>query len=435
MPRHVVAQWLKYLRNEYPTVAFKASTQQQRSHLEQSQLDVEKASDRMLGGSGCVGADQLVQLLKNYSRSLSLKTAITVGVIGYPNVGKSSVINSLKRSKVCAVGSTPGLTKASQEISLDKNLKLLDCPGIVFSQSSGKDAAESILRNCVKVEMLDDPVAPVEVILRRCKMEQLMTIYNIPPFLSVTDFLIHIARVRGRLRKGGVADLHSAAVSVLQDWNKGRIAYYTVPPVQPQYHISTEIVQSWSKEFKLDDLISTEEAMLDQMDLESPAGAKFVPITPGQNEEDLDAIPIEEENEDDEMDGISEDECCPSAVPLQGLHAGSDDQQSIEVELSDAETAEPQEEEQVIYHYAEKKHEHQKKKVQLNLKPQVFMTEEEAALEGNQQRGKNLKKQLKKEKKRKGKSSSSVSLDGDVELNDTKEDGDTYDFGDYHKIR
>ncbi|CAN0558971.1 unnamed protein product [Ectocarpus sp. 12 AP-2014] len=62
-------------------------------------------------------------VLKNYCRSLNLKTAITVGVIGYPNVGKSSLINSLKRSKAVGVSATPGFTKSMQEINLDKTVR------------------------------------------------------------------------------------------------------------------------------------------------------------------------------------------------------------------------------------------------------------------------------------------------------------------------
>jgi nuclear GTP-binding protein len=48
-----------------------------------------------LYGSQCLGADNLVKLLKNYTRSQDIKRAINVGIIGYPNVGKSSLINSV----------------------------------------------------------------------------------------------------------------------------------------------------------------------------------------------------------------------------------------------------------------------------------------------------------------------------------------------------
>ena len=67
----------------------------------------------------------------------------------------------MKRSRVCGVGATPGLTKSTQEVTLDKNIKLIDCPGIVFSKTvDEKEAAQVMLRNCVKVELLEDPIPP-----------------------------------------------------------------------------------------------------------------------------------------------------------------------------------------------------------------------------------------------------------------------------------
>jgi nuclear GTP-binding protein len=90
---------------------------------------------------------------------LQLKLAITVGIVGLPNVGKSSLINSLKRSRVVNVGSTPGVTRAMQEVQLDKKVKLLDCPGVVMLKSSSSGVSVA-LRNCKRVEKMEDPVTP-----------------------------------------------------------------------------------------------------------------------------------------------------------------------------------------------------------------------------------------------------------------------------------
>lgn len=94
-----------------------------------------------------------------------------MGIIGLPNVGKSSLINSLKRCRVVNVGSTPGLTRSLQEVQLDNNVKLLDCPGVVMLKSTENDASIA-LRNCKRIEKLEDPVGPgnklVPRILKTC---------------------------------------------------------------------------------------------------------------------------------------------------------------------------------------------------------------------------------------------------------------------------
>ncbi|XP_060925287.1 guanine nucleotide-binding protein-like 3-like protein [Limanda limanda] len=252
--KEIVEKWIKYLRNEFPTVAFKASTQQQNKNLKRSNVSVTKATTELLSTSACIGADCLMKLLANYCRNLDIKTAITVGVVGFPNVGKSSLINSLKRARACSVGATPGVTKCLQEVHLDKHIKLLDCPGIVMAIST-TDAA-MILRNCVKIEQLVDPLPPVEAILRRCNKAQILEHYRVPDFHTALEFLALLARRQGKLRKGGLPDTDKAAKSVLMDWTGGRISYFTHPPETHTLptHVSAQIVTEMGKAFDLDEL-------------------------------------------------------------------------------------------------------------------------------------------------------------------------------------
>ena len=102
--------WVKYLRGELPAIAFKSSTQNQSSRLGHSKVSIEKSTDSQLNTSKCVGASTLMSLLSNYCRNKDVKTSIRVGVVGLPNVGKSSLINSLKRNRACNVGAMPGVT-------------------------------------------------------------------------------------------------------------------------------------------------------------------------------------------------------------------------------------------------------------------------------------------------------------------------------------
>jgi nuclear GTP-binding protein len=255
VPASVVQQWLVYLRREFPTVAFKASTQQQRSHLSAPGGGaVNKATEagEILTGSGAAGADSLLQLIKNYSRSHELKRAVTVGVVGYPNVGKSSIINSLKRSRAVGVSSTPGFTRKTQEVHLDAKVTLLDCPGIIFDDEAGNDVSDRdggaglLLRNCISLEQIEDPEAAVDGILKRCAPEKLMSIFSIPHFTSTPEFLLHVAGRRGKLGRGGVPDRVAAARSVLGDWNSGKIPFFVLPPVDESNDLLMSIAPSSS---------------------------------------------------------------------------------------------------------------------------------------------------------------------------------------------
>lgn len=276
VPKEVADKWLSYLRNEYPTIAFRSSLQESR---DKGQVEMSALAAPDVNVSGCLGANNLLSLLKNYSRRRNIKTSIAVGVIGFPNVGKSSLINSLKRSRAVASGSTPGLTRNAQEVHLDKNIRLIDCPGIVFSACQS-DAL--VLRNCLKIEQLYDPVSPVETIIKRVGSEPLMLAYGVPQFDTITEFLAFLCSARGKYRRGGAFDVEAAARIVLHDWNSGKIPFYTLPPTGPrQAHLSASVVEKWSTEFDINSVLGPETEELQAMRIDPKRQAQFAIATPG----------------------------------------------------------------------------------------------------------------------------------------------------------
>eukprot|EP00871_Galdieria_phlegrea_P001320 jgi/Galph1/2189/GphlegSOOS_G856.1 len=208
IPSEVASQWVEYLSTFYPTVTFCASSEKVRKKYTSL-------------------TQNLVQLLKSFRSEKH--ASLLVGVVGYPNVGKSSLINCLHRSQVVQTGATPGVTKYNQEIIIDHNLRLIDCPGIVLEENSSQSL---VIRNFIQMEKIDDPIPYVQTILEKIGIERLVVLYSLPMFSTVDEFLALIAKKRGKLKQGGGFDLSAAAYSVLLDWSRGKIPYYSLPPKQ-----------------------------------------------------------------------------------------------------------------------------------------------------------------------------------------------------------
>lgn len=198
-------RWLHTLSREYPTLAFHASI------------------------NNPFGKGSLLSLLRQLARLRSDKQYISVGLVGYPNVGKSSVINTLRSKKVCNVAPIPGETKVWQYITLMKRIFLIDCPGVVYSGTGDSDT-DTVLKGVVRVENLDDATEHIAAVLDRVKPDYLRRAYRLTSWESPEDFLEQVARGAGKLGKGGEPDLNTAAKMVLHDWQRGKIPYFMLPP-------------------------------------------------------------------------------------------------------------------------------------------------------------------------------------------------------------
>eukprot|EP00884_Botryococcus_braunii_P017149 jgi/Botrbrau1/4117/Bobra.152_3s0063.2 len=205
VPAWVTKRWLGYLSKEYPTLAFHASI------------------------TNPFGKGALLSLLRQLARMRTDKKYICVGFVGYPNVGKSSVINTLRTKKVCKVAPVPGETKIWQYITLMKRIFLIDCPGVVYHRTADKES-DIVLKGVTRVENLENASEHVDALLARVKPEYLVRAYGVKSWEDGEDFLTQLAIKSGRLVKGGEPDLNTTARGVLYDWQRGKIPFFSLPP-------------------------------------------------------------------------------------------------------------------------------------------------------------------------------------------------------------
>ncbi|KAK5891980.1 hypothetical protein CesoFtcFv8_012406 [Champsocephalus esox] len=210
IPTWVTKRWVALLSQEYPTLAFHASL------------------------TNSFGKGSLIQLLRQFGKLHTDKKQISVGFIGYPNVGKSSVINTLRSKKVCNVAPLAGETKVWQYITLMRRIFLIDCPGVVYPSEDSE--SDIVLKGVVQVEKIKVPEEHIGAVLERAKPEYIQKTYRIPTWNSAEDFLEKLAFRTGKLMKGGEPDISTVAKMVLNDWQRGRIPFFVKPPGADEEH-------------------------------------------------------------------------------------------------------------------------------------------------------------------------------------------------------
>lgn len=184
---------------------------------------------------------ELMDLFRSFKRHDS--ELITVGFIGYPNVGKSSTINKLLNSKKVRVSETPGKTKHFQTLILSEDITLCDCPGLVMPSIVSSKAA-MILNGILPVDQLRDHVPAVHLFLQYIPTHVLEYTYGLvlpqePQILGVEQVLTAYAILRGFMAIGGRTDQSRAARIILKDFVAGKLLYCKAPPniQQEEYHV------------------------------------------------------------------------------------------------------------------------------------------------------------------------------------------------------
>jgi len=204
VPTWITQKWVALLSQEHPTIAFHASI----NHP--------------------FGKSALINLLRQLGKLHESSKQISIGFIGYPNTGKSSIINALRSKKVCKTAPIAGETKVWQYITLMKKIYLIDCPGVVPPGLETDE--EKVLRGVVRVELVETPDDYIPAVLERTKKKYLQRNYRINDWKDPNDFLEKLCKRTGKLLKGGEPDLKAVSKMVLNDWQRGKLPYFVPPP-------------------------------------------------------------------------------------------------------------------------------------------------------------------------------------------------------------
>ncbi len=166
------------------------------------------------------------KILKKFLLEKLPRKPARVAIVGYPNVGKSTIINMLKGRRSASVAPIPGHTRGMQWIRIDEDMLLLDSPGIIPSYE--KDETLLAEKGAIEADHLKDPEHAAQTIIGTMMRNDpyvLEKFYDIE--ISVSDspqeVLERIAIRRGRLLKGSVPDILSVSKSVIRDRYKGKI--------------------------------------------------------------------------------------------------------------------------------------------------------------------------------------------------------------------
>ncbi len=187
-------------------------------------------------GSGMKAINSIIQeackekIERDRKRGI-LNRPVRAMVVGIPNVGKSTFINSYAKKACTKTGNKPGVTKGKQWIKLSKGLELLDTPGILWPKFEDQEVG---LRLAISGSINDDILNISELSLELIKMllkdypGKLAERYDIDETMTPVNILEAVAIKRGCLKKGELVDLDKAANIIIDEFRAGKIGRITL---------------------------------------------------------------------------------------------------------------------------------------------------------------------------------------------------------------
>ncbi|NHI92452.1 MAG: hypothetical protein EAX96_08105 [Candidatus Lokiarchaeota archaeon] len=167
-----------------------------------------------------------MNLFKKHLFKISRNHEIKILILGYPNVGKSSIINSLRMKEITRTSPEAGYTRGKQYVRLSDRILLIDSPGVIPIEE--EDEISLALKNAIRVEKIQDLELVSSKIIDLVGKDKISKFYYIE-FSDINEFLEKFARKRGKLLKGNEPNTEEAARIFIRSFQRNKIPYFIEP--------------------------------------------------------------------------------------------------------------------------------------------------------------------------------------------------------------